>query len=263
MEIFSLQLYKILVEWQNAISSPLKSLSTSPPSGAQISAGLDFMLAMVVSFAILAAPLALRHRGEVGERLVGLFSTAIIVMAWHYPFVWMGGKANLAGTFLAYSYGSGPYMPLTAFAMVLFAAGLPSGILKHATDPAKAQQALKTALKHPETSVGVMMLGFAAFSLVSLWSMFVTFRCLSFVHSLTGWRLIVAILLSMMAAVPIYKIFLRIGRLSHPTTFSVPPLDSVGQLDRPPTLTTGQDALPMINAGMARSVELEAASSGV
>ena len=263
MELPALDIYHILVKWQQAIVDPRKLLPTGTPKEADISAGLEFMLAMVAAYALLVTPLALRHRGEVGERLVNLASTAAIVMVWHLPFVWLGGKANLAGTFLAYCYGSGPYMPLTAFAILVFAAGLPSGILKYFTDPTKAQAATKVALEHPDTSKGVMVLGCLGFLVSSIFGLIVTLRCLSSVHSLSGWRLAVAVLLSVVATVPLYNIFLRIGRLSAPSHGLALPSPAAGHLDSAHALSASLQPAPMGNSGPPKQLDTPSGSGEI
>lgn len=220
---FSEQLVAVAKNWADAISDPVRKVTQAKPWEEHIGEGLLFFLAMVTVSTLLSAPIAFQQKGDFGNKVrpafnavFGLIMSALVALVWHFPFVWLGGRANFAGSYLAYCYGYSPYMPLIAFAGLILAAGLPRELRKLATNPATVQQAFALAQNHPDTSKGSIALGCGATFLAIGWATFVTFRDLGVVHDLRGSRLAGAVLLSLLISAPVGVVLQRIGTLFVP-----------------------------------------------
>jgi len=227
------QLVATVQNWADAISDPVRKIEKARPWDEHIGEGLLFFLAMVTLSTVLSAPIAFQQRGDFGDKVrpafsavFGLMTSAILAASWYFPFVWLGGRGNFAGSYLAYCYGYSTYMPLTAFALLILAAGLPRELRKLATNPATAQKAFALAQNNPETSNGSIALGCGATYLVTLWATFVTFRNLGVVHELRGWRLAGAILLSLLISAPIGLVLKRINTLFLPSVEDSAPVQT-------------------------------------
>lgn len=66
--------------------------------------------------------------------MVGLASSAVIAMTWHFVFSLLGGGASFSGTYLAYVYAGRPYVPLSAFSSLIVFASLPSDCVSFRID---------------------------------------------------------------------------------------------------------------------------------
>lgn len=217
------KLGEIAKEWADAISDPLQKLAASAPPEKHITEGLTLLLAMVALAAILGAPVALQHKGGLGEKagtafnaVFSLITTAIIAAVWHWPFKLLGGHATFAGSYLAYCYGAAPYVPLITFAGLITAAGLPRKLRPFATNPATAQKAFPIAWSHPEASKPVIVLGTVATWIVLVWSTVVVFRAFRFEHDIHGWRYGLAVVICLIIAAPIGHVLLKMMGLFIP-----------------------------------------------
>jgi hypothetical protein len=217
------KLGEIVKDWAAAISDPLQKLAASAPPEQHISEGLTLLLAMVALAAILGAPVALQHKGGLGEKagtafnaVFSLITSAIIAAIWHWPFKWLGGHATFAGSYLAYCYGYAPYVPLITFAGLITAAGLPRKLRPFATNPATAQKTFPIAWSDPEASKPVIVVGTLATWTVLIWSTVVMFRAYRFEHDIHGWRYGLAIGISLIIAAPIGTVFLKMIGLFIP-----------------------------------------------
>jgi hypothetical protein len=148
------------------------------------------------------------------------------------------GKATLAGTFLAYCYSAGPYMPLVNFAVLISLSGYPPKLRPYASNAVAAHQAFLDALQDPETGKFNLYLGSFLTLGIMLVSTYVLFRALIFVHDLHGWRMVGAILISFIIFGIIGLVMKRVSTLFMPPTPPPRPTASVppaAVLPAPPT----------------------------
>ncbi len=197
-----------LQRWSAAISDPRHLLAPLfHPSDAQTIDALEFYLATLTFAFALQVPFVLGQKGELGEKarlaassVVGLVSSAVIAMTWHFAFSLLGGGASFAGTFLAYVYAGAPYIPLLSLASLIAFAALPLDLQHLALSPATAKAAAQRGWTDPRTKRGLLGLGSLGFTCVLLWSAVAQLRSMSFVHKLTGWRLFWCIVISLVMA---------------------------------------------------------------
>ena len=139
----------------------------------------------------------------------------VIAMAVHLPFWLLGGKASFLGTCMAYIYGGGPYILIIAFAQWIMISAMPAELRRIGLNPVTAERAGAIAVRHPETQKFMFFVGMLIVLGVLIYTVFVTFRCLSFVHDLGGWRLGLTFVLSAVISFPIRKIFAQMSSLMH------------------------------------------------
>jgi len=149
----------------------------------------------------------------IASGLLGMIFFFVFAMAIHFPFWLLGGKSTFMGTCLAYIYAAAPYVPLLAFANWVMVAGMPSHLRRFALNPATAQIAGQLAGKDSETDKGTFLIGCLLVLGLVMWSLFVTFRTVAFVHDLGGWSLAGAVVLSLVVAGPIGAVNKRMTML--------------------------------------------------
>jgi hypothetical protein len=210
--------------WRQAVEGPEQFLAQAfDPSEAQLLDGLELYLVMMSVSLLFTAPLALWQRGNLQDRskgvantVLGLLFTGLVAMTWHIAFWLFGGASGFTGTYLAYIYAAAPLVPLLAFSSVLVFAGLPPYLRRFALSPATSRQAVMLAQDDPRTQRGLVALGgLLSFGLM-VWSAIALLRALSFVHNLSGWRLVGAIVLSMLLAVPVGAVLRAVSAVLRP-----------------------------------------------
>ncbi|PYX47161.1 MAG: hypothetical protein DMG83_05415 [Acidobacteria bacterium] len=197
--------------WMAAISDPQSYLQPHfLPDDARIAQGLTFYLLMAGISLLFLLGIALGHQGEwsakwkiVANGLLTIVSSGITAMIWFLPFKWFGGNSDLAGTYLAMAYGSGPYIPLITFCTLLSFSGYPPRARLYAMNPATVQKALKLAEGDPNTSQGAIFSGCLLMAVVVIFSIRATLKCMAYVHTLHGWRLAGAVSLSILLFIPV------------------------------------------------------------
>ena len=213
--------FAVLATWSQSLLSPKEFVAPAfHPEHSQIVEGLEFVIAMMLGALILYLPLALTEKGDFAEKAklatnatLGVISSAACAMSLHFAFWMLGGEASFAGTYLAYAYGMGPYLPLIAFATLLMVSGLAPPFRRPALNPFTAQTAMKSGIEDPHTSRGVVLIGSLAMLGLLGWSIIVFFRSLSLVHSITGWALGGAVLVSLVLMAPVGFVFKRMATL--------------------------------------------------
>lgn len=217
------KMLELCKRWFSSISEPKNFLDVAfHPSEQAIFAGIEFYIALLVISLLLSSPIFLSLRGPYSDKIrlmargiIGLVSSAIITMTWHFSFWLFDGQATFAGTYLAYVYVWGPYLPLiTAISLIIFS-GLPASLRVYALNPAMKQEELAKAMNDPETSRGLVGFGTLMIFGITLWVFVLQFRCLSYVHNVFGWKLAGAILVSLILMGPVGMILKRLGTLSY------------------------------------------------
>jgi hypothetical protein len=211
-------------KWAVAISDPTSYLQPHfLPDDALIAQGLTFYLSMTSLSLMFYLVLALGHQGELSTKvkmiangLFGIISSGIVAMVWFLPFRWFGGNSNLAGTYLAMAYGSGPYIPLISLCSLLAFSGYPARVRPFAINPATAQQAYTLAQGDPNTSTGTIISGCLLLGVVSIVSSIMTLKCMAYVHMVHGWRLTGAVVLSLVMFMPVSMALQKIALLFVP-----------------------------------------------
>jgi hypothetical protein len=210
--------------WSMVISNPKHFLAPLfHPQDRQAIDGLEFYFATLAFSFVLQAPFVLGQKGEFGEKarlaassVVGLVSSAVIAMAWHFAFSWLGGSATFTGTCLAYVYAGAPYIPLLSLASLITFAALPADLQHYALNPATAQSAIKRGMTDPRTRKGLVVLGSLAFLGIIVCSTVVQLRTMSFVHGVTGWRAVWCIIVSLVLAGVVAPLLKAIASVFNP-----------------------------------------------
>lgn len=193
-------------KWIASISDPKQFLlPLFHPSDTQIVDGLEFYFLIIVFNLLLYAPFMLGKGSELADKIrllaaiiVGQFFGVILVLSWHLAFWLLGGGASFSGTYLVTVYAGGPYMVLASVSSLILVAALPPELRPLALNPVTAQQALQLGIADPRTkNIAIVLGGFLSWGIM-IWMTVVLFRCMSFIHSLVGWRLVVAILFSLL-----------------------------------------------------------------
>jgi hypothetical protein len=206
--------------WLAALTNPAQFLSQPfAPSPDEFTAGIEFYLhVLVASVAIYGLIIVFIERGSLAIKarmlanaLLGAIMLFVIAAVMHFPFWVLGGQATFAGTLLTNIYAGTPYGPLTAIGMLVFIAGMPAELRRLAINPATAKQASQIASKDPQTDKFTFFAGSAIIVGLMFWTLFVTFRYLSYSHDVHGWRLAVAILACLIISVPLNKISQRMA----------------------------------------------------
>jgi len=191
--------------WSQSITNPRQFLVPFfQPTEAQLLEALKFHLVLLAISFVLFAPFLLSHKGDLAEKLklaaaaiVQLLTLAAVAICWYFAFWLFGGGASFSGTYLAFVYGGAPYIPLVSFASLVMWGALPSGLRRYAMDPLRAQAVMKIAMQDPRTKKGGVIVGSLLVLGITFWSLFVVLRCINFVNSLGGWRLVGAIVLAL------------------------------------------------------------------
>ena len=210
--------------WLQAITDPNSFLGSAfSPDDSKINDAISFFFAMIVVSTLfsLASGLGQKEGQKIDGTVNALLSSliaALCAIAAHVPFVWLGGKATLSGTFVAYCYSAGPYMPLTAFAGLILLSGFPPELRPYASNPVAAQQAFIDATKDPNTGKFNLFLGIVLVWGITIKSTYAMFRALIFVHSLHGWKLWCAIFIYVVILAIIGKVTQRLSSLFMPST---------------------------------------------
>lgn len=215
---------KMFETWIQALSDPQHFLATSfQPTDVQMVSGIEFYAFLFILSILLGAPLVLAQKGDVADktRLVahgvfGVLSVSVLALTWHVSFWMLGGKSSFAGTYLAYVYAAAPYIPLTSLAIWIVASGFPRHLLVYWTNPAMAKHGLAQAKNDPGTATGMFVLGGLVTYGITLWGLIVALRSFSYVHAMSGWRLLGAILLSGVIAIPVSAVLNRMGTMLQP-----------------------------------------------
>jgi len=206
--------------WLLALTNPEQFLSRPfAPSPDAFTAGIEFYLhVLAASVAIYGLIIVFIERGSLAIKarmlanaLLGAIMLFVIAAVMHFPFWLLGGQATFGGTLLTNIYSGTPYGPLMAIGMLVFIAGMPVELRRFAINPATAKQASEIALKDPQTDKFTFLVGCAIVVGLMFWTLFVTFRYLSFSHDVHGWRLAVAILACLIISVPLNKISQRMA----------------------------------------------------
>ncbi|MGH8094717.1 MAG: YIP1 family protein [Chthoniobacterales bacterium] len=215
---------KEAANWFQAITDPNSFLGSAfSPEDSKINAAISFFFAMIVVSTLFSVASGLGQKegekidGAVNALLSSLIA-ALCAIAAHVPFVWLGGKATLSGTFVAYCYSAGPYMPLTAFAGLILLSGFPPELRPYASSPVAAQQAFIDATKDRNADKFNLYLGTFLVWGIMLKSTYAMFRALIFVHSLHGWKLWCAIFVYVLILGFIGKVTQRLSSLFMPST---------------------------------------------
>jgi hypothetical protein len=201
-----LYLLAFLHTWIAAISNPKQFLAPLfQPSDTQIVDGLEFYFLIIVFNLLLYAPFILGRTSELADKIrllassvVGQLFGVVLVLSWHLAFWLLGGGASFSGSYLVTVYAGGPYMMLASVTSLIAVAALPPELRPLALNPVTAQQAIQLGIADPRTnSVAIVLGGFLSWGITIVMTV-VLFRCMSFTHSLVGWRLAVAILFSLL-----------------------------------------------------------------
>jgi len=211
----------LLKTWMQAFSNPEQFLAPGfQPTDNQVVSGMEFYAVLVIVSVLLGAPLVVAQKGDLADKtrlaangVFGVLSISLVALTWHISFWVLGGQSNFAGTFLAYVYGAGPYIPLTGLATWIVASAFPKHLLVYWVNPTMAQEGMRRAKDDPGTSTGMVALGCLFTSGIMLWSFIVVMRCFSYAHALSGWRLVGAILLSVVIAIPVGAVMKRMGTM--------------------------------------------------
>lgn len=221
--------------WARAISGPSAYLARSfQPTSDQVTEGIGFFLAMIAVSTMFSIAAGFSQAGSAGDKIksgangfLGLFFGAISAIAAHFPFVLFGGKATFSGTYLAYCYAAGPYLPLISFAALIMLSGYPARLRAYAIAPQTAPLAFAAAQQDPETSNLNLYLGAFLLWGVMIWSYVAMIRALSFAHELSGLRLTGAIVVS-------FVLFAIVGKvLQGVSSLLLPPPPPVTDLQPP------------------------------
>jgi hypothetical protein len=212
---------EVLGKWMDAISNPWQFMGQAfQPGSEQVYDGLEFYLTMLLVTFVPYAPVAFSQKGEMGDKMrvatnaiLGLVSSAVLAMTWHFSFWLVGGQASFGGTYLAYVWAVSPYLPLMTLASLVAVAGLPPHLRRYALNPSTAQEALKRVNEDPRTSMGLVAVGSLGALAVLGWSIIMLLRCFCFVHDVSGWRLVGAILLSVVLAAPVGRVLKGLSSL--------------------------------------------------
>lgn len=215
---------KMLETWIQALSNPERFLQPSfQPNEGQMINGMEFYAFLLIVSILLGAPLVLAQKGDFADKtrlaangVFGVLSVTAIALMWHVSFRMLGGKSSFTGTYLAYVYAAGPYIPLTSLAIWIVASGFPRHLLVYWTNPAMAQHGLERAKSDPGTATGMVLLGCIVTYGITLWGLVVALRSFSYVHEISGWRFFWAILLSMVITIPLTAVLKRMGTMLQP-----------------------------------------------
>lgn len=209
----------IVKTWAQAISNPKQFIFPYPPAEAVVTA-MEFYAVLVLLSILLGAPVVVAQKGDLADKtrlaangVFSVISMSAIALTWHISFWAFGGKSSFSGTFLAYVYAGSPYVPLTALATWIVASAYPKRLLVYWVVPGMAHQAMKEAKDDPNLSRGMVALGCFSTSGILIWSLIVMLRCMSYVHALTGWRRVGAVLSSVLIAIPVAAVLRRMGTL--------------------------------------------------
>jgi hypothetical protein len=210
--------------WVAALSNPEQFLGPAfQPTREQFATGFTFYLKVVAaSLAIYFLVVLFSGKGSVGARfkmlasgLLGIFFLFVVAAAVHFPFSWLGGKASFLGTCMAYMLSGGPFAPITAIAQWIMVSAMPPRLRPYALSPTHAGQAAQVAMTDPETAKLPLWTGVLAAWALMIWTTIVTFRCLGFVHDLSGWAFWLAVVISFLISIPIGMIATRMGAMVH------------------------------------------------
>jgi hypothetical protein len=214
-------------KWSESFSTP-KGFLGEPrpfhPSEQQMTDALSFYLGIVAICLVVISPMWVGQKNEFAERVklignsvMGLFFTLAVAMSWHFAFHLMGGSASFSGSCLAYVYAAGPLLIPLSFVTLLVYAALPPELRAYASNPLAAKAVMNQAMTHPKTKKGLFGLA-SVLSLILIGrSLFVQFRCMSFIHGVTGfWRLLATIGLSILFAMPITYVMQELSALFSP-----------------------------------------------
>jgi hypothetical protein len=206
--------------WLSALTNPEQFMRQPfAPSSDDFTAGIEFYLhVLVASVAIYGLIIVFIERGSLAIKarmlanaLLGAIMLFVIAAVMHFPFWVLGGQATFGGTLLTNIYAGTPYGPLMAIGMLIFIAGMPAELRRLAINPATAKQASQIAAQDPQTDKFTFFVGCAIVVGLMFWTLFVTFRYLSFSHDVHGWRLAVAIVACLIISVPLNKISQRMA----------------------------------------------------
>jgi hypothetical protein len=211
-------------KWMSAIMNPGRFLSQDfVPTDEQLADGLQFYL-MVVAVSVLIygliaifverGSLAIKGR-MLANGLLGMISFFVIAMVVHIPLWLLGGKAAFSGTLLTYIYAGTPYGPLVSVGQWVLVSGMPPRLRRYALNPSTAKEAGKIAAQDPETDKITFFAGCFIVLGFTGWAIFLTFRWLSFVHDLHGWRYAFAIILCVLISAPVGAIIKRMGSIPY------------------------------------------------
>ena len=215
-----------LEHWTSVITGPTDYLGALfQPTNQHLWTALEFWLLMTAVGFILSTPTAFAHPGGPSEKtriafatLFALILSSIAAIVYHFSFVWFGGTATVSGSLVTYAYAVGPYIPLQVFAGLIVIAGIPSDLRRRAVNPSTASFAFAQALqRHNEgdTSPFTIWTGIVCVWGIRFWSLFVLYRCLSYVHALEGLEQHAkAIGVSLLISIPVGIILMRLSSLA-------------------------------------------------
>jgi hypothetical protein len=217
-------LLTIVHQWSSAISNPKQFLTPHfQPGDNQVIDGLQFYFPILVFSLLLYAPFVLGRKSEFAEKIrllastvVGLLIGLAAALSWHLAFWLMGGGASFSGTYLVSVYAGAPYVPLISIFSLFLLGALPPELQPLALNPATTQKAMQLGMADPRTNTVAVAFGSLLVLGITVWMTFVMFRCMSFVHSLGGWRLVVAIVVSLLIGSFVFRIFQFIQAMFSP-----------------------------------------------
>lgn len=208
-------------QWFESISEPTKMLTKGfQPSDEQLIYGLEFFLFIISISFLFYVPLVAIRDEQFGNRLkvaarILLTLTRLLVL-WlflHLVFNWLGGKANFAGTLLAYIYSGAPYLPIMSFFSMIMIAGLPADLRVQALNPLTATKALQDAQSRYDTHHGIIAIGSLLSLLATLAATIITLKSMAYIHDLSTLRIIQALFLSSFLGIPFFFIFVQLESL--------------------------------------------------
>jgi Mg-chelatase subunit ChlD len=207
---------------QRALSEPKQFLSEAYNPGQEaLLDAIEFHLSLLVIGITIFAFLAAKKKGGdfaqksnlVLNAVVNLVMTAALALVWHVVYRALGGSASLEGTYCAYVYAAGPYIALSVLATLIVVASLPPHLQHLALSPATAATAFEKAKGHPKTSHVTLFFGLLAVLGVPIVSIVKVLDCYSYVHEISGWKCVLAVVLSLIVGAPVVPLLKRLALL--------------------------------------------------
>lgn len=224
---------KLMETWSRAVTDPKQFMSGAhpfQPDDNHIAEALAFYITMLSVSMLIMTPFILGQKSEFAEKaklvassVMGLLFSAVVAMTWHFSFKMMGGTASFGGSYLAFVYSAGPFgIPMTIVSLLIFAA-LPPDYRPRALNPTTANAVMAQAKTDARTNQGLLGVGGLLALVLMIWSLVIQFRCLTFVHGVTGfWKLTGTVFLSLALAVPIGLLWKHLGGLLSPELPAAP-----------------------------------------
>ena len=209
-------------KWSLAISAPDRFLAAAfEPSEKQIIESLVFYIAMLTItlflFLLLAVAVGRKDLAAgakvLGSAMFSLIFFMILSVAFYFSFWLLGGKSGFWGTCVAYIYSATPYLPILAFLSWMMVSAMPADLRPFALNPGTAELAGRLAVESDETEKFPFYFSMAAYFAVMFIGLFRTFQSLALVHDMGSWQLAGAIILYLLTAGVMKKLFDPITKL--------------------------------------------------